>query len=183
MNLRIIAVFDHCEADKPYVMLMELLSTILLQALPLSASGVFRNASTVKMIQRATPVVSSFSLRWTQSVLRLCNAMSSRRPYRATLSSISPRCLHINQRSSKAKSCCFAITRPFSVIPTISSPARFHSTDSGSTILSQDSKPGCHTSSSYASISEQTETCNLNPTVPSCKDKSVSRIQAPVLCG
>ena len=39
MNLRVIAAFNQCEANQPYVLLMELLLTILLQALPMSTAG------------------------------------------------------------------------------------------------------------------------------------------------
>ncbi len=39
MNLRILAVFNHCLVDKPYVLLMDLLSTMLLQTLPDFAGG------------------------------------------------------------------------------------------------------------------------------------------------
>lgn len=57
MNLHVIAVFDQCIADKPYVLLMELLLTILLQAFPSrpSDSGLFRTISALEMIKKATP--------------------------------------------------------------------------------------------------------------------------------
>lgn len=55
VNLSCIAVFNSCETPKPYVLLMELLSTILLQTLPLSDDGRYRNASTVEMVRKAMP--------------------------------------------------------------------------------------------------------------------------------
>ena len=55
MNLRVPAVFNQCKTPKPYVMLMELLSSILLQTFPQQSSGEYRRVSTVDMIQRATP--------------------------------------------------------------------------------------------------------------------------------
>lgn len=55
MNLRVIAVFNQCDADKPYVLLMELLLTTLLQTLPMSVGGHYRNSMALKMIHQATP--------------------------------------------------------------------------------------------------------------------------------
>lgn len=56
MNLRILAVFNQCRTQKPYVLLMELLTTILLQTLPdSSGSGPYRSTSVVEMVRDATP--------------------------------------------------------------------------------------------------------------------------------
>lgn len=56
MNLRVLAVFDQCKTTKPYVLLMELLTTILLQTLPDAAgSGPYRSTSVVGMLRDATP--------------------------------------------------------------------------------------------------------------------------------
>ena len=52
-NLRVISVFDQSKIAKPYVMLMELLLTILLQTLPLDTTGSHRNQSTIEMIRKA----------------------------------------------------------------------------------------------------------------------------------
>lgn len=56
MNLRVMAVFNQYKVAKPYVLLMELLLTILLQTLPTSVGGIFRRAMTVEMILRALPL-------------------------------------------------------------------------------------------------------------------------------
>ena len=55
INLGCIAIFDSCETPKQYVLLMELLSTILLQTLPLSDDGRYRNTWAVEMVRKATP--------------------------------------------------------------------------------------------------------------------------------
>lgn len=56
MNLRPFAVFNQCTTGKPYVLLMELLSTILLQTLPdTPGSGPYRPRSVVEMVRQAKP--------------------------------------------------------------------------------------------------------------------------------
>ena len=55
-NLRVIAVFNQYTVAKPYVLLMELLMTILLQTLSKSGTSKYRRASTIEMIEKATPL-------------------------------------------------------------------------------------------------------------------------------
>ena len=55
-NLRVVAVFDPRKViEKPYLMLAEFLSTIMLQGLPKSGENPRRTASTLEMIRSATP--------------------------------------------------------------------------------------------------------------------------------
>jgi len=57
MNLRIVAVFDRYKTSKPYVLLMELLVSIILRTIHLgSAENIYLRASTMAMIRQATPL-------------------------------------------------------------------------------------------------------------------------------
>ncbi|KAI4138777.1 MAG: hypothetical protein L6R39_006614 [Caloplaca ligustica] len=55
MNLRVLAVFDATEVPRPYVLVMELFMTTLLQTLTMRTCGVYCTASAVAMIRRTTP--------------------------------------------------------------------------------------------------------------------------------
>ena len=55
-NLRLIAAFDPSATSKPYVLLMELLLSILLQTLNTGTVKTYMRASTIDMIQGATPL-------------------------------------------------------------------------------------------------------------------------------
>ena len=55
LNLRVVAIFNQVKIAKLYIMLLELLVSILLQTLPKTATGIYINQPAINIVIRATP--------------------------------------------------------------------------------------------------------------------------------